>query len=76
MLVLIIYRVLSKLELGWTILTVLLYRNSELTLQIFFNLGLLVTVLVIEVIGRKLTIASEFLLTMVGFMLLFICSTK
>ena len=37
--------------------------------------GLLVTILIIEVLGRKKTMALEFILTMVGFLLLFICST-
>jgi MFS family permease len=37
--------------------------------------GLVVTIIIIEVLGRKKTMALEFSLTMVGFLLLFICST-
>jgi MFS family permease len=38
--------------------------------------GLIVTVIIIEVIGRKKTMALEFAITLVGFLLLFVCSTQ
>ena len=38
--------------------------------------GLLITVLLIELLGRKLTLSIEFIGSMVGFLLLFICSSK
>ena len=38
--------------------------------------GLLVTLLVIEISGRKITIATEFIACMIGFLLLFICASE
>jgi MFS family permease len=37
--------------------------------------GLLITLVVIEVLGRKKTMAIEFVICMIGFLLLFICSS-
>lgn len=42
----------------------------------FFGTGLLVTILIIEILGRKKTMAFEFAVTMVGFALLFICTKE
>ena len=33
------------------------------------------TIIIIEVLGRKKTMALEFFITMIGFLLLFVCST-
>lgn len=38
--------------------------------------GLLVTVVIIELLGRRLTMAIEFVACMVGFLLLFICTSE
>jgi MFS family permease len=38
--------------------------------------GLLVTVVIIELLGRKITLAVEFLACMIGFLLLFICTSE
>ena len=37
--------------------------------------GLLITVFIIEIFGRKITMAVEFVATMIGFLLLFICAS-
>ena len=37
--------------------------------------GLLITLVIIELIGRKITMAAEFVACMVGFLLLFICAS-
>ena len=42
----------------------------------FDTLGLLITLVIVEIIGRKLTMASEFLVTMICFLLLFICASQ
>ncbi|XP_064392353.1 synaptic vesicle 2-related protein-like isoform X2 [Halichondria panicea] len=38
--------------------------------------GIVVTMVLVELIGRKLTMVAEFLLTMVGFLLLFVCGER
>ena len=38
--------------------------------------GLIITVLIIDFIGRKMTLAVEFLFCVVGFLLLFICASE
>jgi hypothetical protein len=38
--------------------------------------GLVVTIIMIEILGRKKTMALEFFGTMAGFLLLFVCSTS
>lgn len=38
--------------------------------------GLLITVVIIEVLGRKLTMAIEFMACMIGFLLLLICTSE
>lgn len=38
--------------------------------------GLLVTVVIIELLGRKLTMAVQFLACMIGFLLLFMCTSE
>jgi hypothetical protein len=45
-------------------------------MDLFISAGLIVTVIIIEVIGRKKTMALEFAITLVGFLLLFVCSTQ
>ncbi len=45
-----------------------------LFLPIVVSPGLLITVVIIELIGRKLTMAAEFVATAAGFLLLFICA--
>ena len=42
----------------------------------FDSLGLLITLVIVEIIGRKMTMASEFLVTMICFLLLFICASQ
>lgn len=37
--------------------------------------GLLITVIIIEIIGRKITMAIEFMVSMLAFLLLFICAS-
>ncbi len=37
--------------------------------------GILITLFIIEILGRKVTLAVEFLATMIGFLLLFICTS-
>ena len=44
--------------------------------SISLHTGVLVTFLVIEVLGRKRTMAFEFIVAMIGFLLLFICSNQ
>jgi len=39
-----------------------------------FRVGLLVTLLIIEFLGRKKTMAIEFVACMAGFLLLYICA--
>lgn len=38
--------------------------------------GVFITVAVIEILGRKLTVATEFVAAMIGFLLLFICTSE
>ena len=45
-------------------------------INILYPLGLLVTIVVIEVLGRKKTMAFENIIAMVGFLLLFVCSNS
>ena len=62
----------------YTILFVLLffYIKMYMCVSISLHTGVLVTVLVIEVLGRKRTMAFEFIVAMIGFLLLFICSNQ
>ena len=66
------------------------YNNSLITVHVYitaadmyvygtlsltpFRVGLLVTILIIEFLGRKKTMAIEFVACMAGFLLLYICA--
>jgi hypothetical protein len=54
---------------------VALITYSACILALIFP-GLVVTIIMIEILGRKKTMALEFFGTMAGFLLLFVCSTS
>ena len=69
----------THLKIAWVdILYINHFSRCFIAITFMYNVhvGILLTLVLIEVIGRKLTMCSELLAVMVVFLLLLVCTTQ